>query len=1115
MQCILIKHLQYIYCKRQLNDTPYIFILISSGFIVYLTNYYRVTPPYPISQRIKINFNLKSMSNWKNKTKAQLIAEIESLQKTISVLQRRSMDAADMKDQDASGEYQHLKDHHKDAQRIANIGSWTYDIKRGLYSVSDEIFTILNTTREETEATFENFFSLVHPDDRDLLKDAYSESLQNQTKLDVSHRLLLKDGTIKYVHERCETYFEEDGTPMVSIGVIQDITEQWKAQEAIKKSEDRLAFMAKNSSNMIYRMSLPDGNYEYISDACEKLFGYPAEEFYRSPILIREITHPDWHNYFEEKWKELIQGNMPPTYEYQIIHKSGATRWMYQRNILVKNKSGDPVAIEGIVTDITNHKITLNALLESEKRFRQVAESAEEWIWEVDKNGLYTYVSPVIEEILGYTPDEVIGKKHFYDFFDPEVKIELKEAAFQAFSKKLSFKNFENPNQHKDGSKVILETSGVPILDHNGELLGYRGADHDITERKNAEEAIMIKNQAIETSVSGIGITDMDGRLIYVNEAVVKMWGYQSKEEVLGRPLPEFWQGDRIFKTIENLTKHGKDSGEDIGLRKDGSLFNVLFTANVLKDVKGQPIHLVGSFMDITDLKKASTALEDSEMKFRTFAEHSPSMIFVNQGGKVVYANKACHEITGYSVEELTAPDFDFMCLVADESKELIAENLKKHMQGIEIPPYEYSIVTKRGDRINTIITTRIIQYENKPAVLGIITDITGRKKTEVELRRAKEKAEESDHLKSAFLANMSHEIRTPMNAIMGFAEILDDEPDIAKEERQKFIRIIYQRSNDLLKIINDILDISKIEAKQMNLNPYKGDLSALFSEIHEFFQSTKIVTQNNIDFRVVNSVTGDKGIIKTDFDRLSQIIINLVNNALKFTKEGFVEVGNLVESKDTLLFYVKDTGIGIPAEKLEMVFEPFRQVNETLNKEKVGGTGLGLSICKGLVSLLNGKIWVESEMGKGSVFYFTIPYIRADEEDTKMEEKPNIINAWPGKKILMVEDDPNNLIHLEKLLSDCEADLLVAVNGKEAKEIIRANPDTNIVLMDIRLPDINGFDLTIYIKSTFPDIPVIAQTAFASKEDQKKCMDAGCDGFISKPLKRGLLFDLISKFIR
>ena len=325
----------------------------------------------------------------------------------------------------------------------------------------------------------------------------------------------------------------------------------------------------------------------------------------------------------------------------------------------------------------------------------------------------------------------------------------------------------------------------------------------------------------------------------------------------------------------------------------------------------------------------------------------------------------------------------------------------------------------------------------------------------------------------------------------------------------------VHQCSDDLLKIINDILDISKIEARQIIL--YKTDVS-----LDVFVDNVKNNTtekrnrlgKNNIQINVYKGFSGNESIIEIDENRLIQILTNLLDNALKFTEEGFINFGYQLSENRMVQFFVEDTGIGIPYEKQTIIFEKFRQAEEGYNRS-YGGNGLGLPISKGLIELLEGEIWVASNQNKGSTFYFTIPYkSNIVKETIKPVVTENYNFTWPGKSILIVEDDIISAEYLKEILSDAGVKYFHAQNGTDALKLFQQNDNIGLVLMDIQLPDINGYEVTKQIKELKNSIPVIAQTAHAMSEDQQKSRAAGCDDYISKPINNDELLKIIARYL-
>lgn len=385
--------------------------------------------------------------------------------------------------------------------------------------------------------------------------------------------------------------------------------------------------------------------------------------------------------------------------------------------------------------------------------------------------------------------------------------------------------------------------------------------------------------------------------------------------------------------------------------------------------------------------------------------------------------------------------------------------------------------------------------------------EIQERRKVEIELKKSKEAAEEANRVKTAFLANMSHEIRTPMNAIQGFSEVIL-KGNLSEKSTFDFIEIINNSSKQLLNVINDIIDISMIEAGQLKIIYDTVKLNRLLENIYCLHSNS--AKSKGLRFNVSYGLPNTVDSINTDEHRLAQIINNLISNAIKFTNEGYVEFG--YKLKDAHLeFYVKDSGIGIPIEFHDLIFERFRQVDDKLSRD-YGGTGLGLSICKSIIEMMGGEIWIESEPNKGSTFFFTLSYEQKYPAIENEILESNYIDL-KDKTILIAEDDYYNYLLLQKLLESTNANLLRANNGREAIDIFSQN-NVDFVLMDIKMPVMNGYEAVKIIRENNTRIPIVAQTAYAMTEERQLAIEAGCDYYITKPIKSGELYDIFKEIL-
>ncbi len=382
-------------------------------------------------------------------------------------------------------------------------------------------------------------------------------------------------------------------------------------------------------------------------------------------------------------------------------------------------------------------------------------------------------------------------------------------------------------------------------------------------------------------------------------------------------------------------------------------------------------------------------------------------------------------------------------------------------------------------------------------------------------LMRAKVKAEESDILKTAFLSNMSHEIRTPMNAILGFSNLLSHK-DISALEKEEFVNLIRINGKNLLTLVEDIIDISKIDSGQLQIKNSPFCLHDILKDIYDsFWDDIRRKGQLNLKLYLNEGISDTHTMILSDGVRLKQILINLVGNGIKFTERGFVEFGYELTGDDVLQFYVKDSGIGLPKGKEQEVFERFSKFSSTEKHRLYGGTGIGLSIAKDLVHLMGGKIWVQSEVGVGSTFFFTLPYHKVRNTGIQVHARKQI-NAynWEGKTFLVAEDEEDNFRYLEVALSISNASLIWARNGAEAVDIFNRIPNIDLVLMDIKMPEMDGYAATKEIKKKSKGVPVIAQTAYAMSEEREKSIEAGCDDYIAKPINYEDLLSIIHKYV-
>jgi PAS domain S-box-containing protein len=660
-------------------------------------------------------------------------------------------------------------------------------------------------------------------------------------------------------------------------------------------------------------------------------------------------------------------------------------------------------------------------LRDSEEMFRSLVETSADLVFRLDRIGHIQYINPRVYELYGYQVDELIGRN--IEVTTPADQI---PKAMEAISRALageSVRDFEINQKDKAGRIIPMEINAMPVT-KNGQIVGVQGIIRDITRRKQVERELRIKSIAVAESINAIAMADLDGNLTYVNEAFLKMWGYNDDKEVLGKAATDFWQQKTDVEAIINtLHAGGGWIGECLARRKDGSTFWAQPSATTVTDETGKPMCMMGSFVDVTDHKKA--------------------------------------------VEELKQ---------AKEQAEKGKIELEQLNRQLEAAVSQANMMTQ--------------------------------------------KAVAADLAKSEFLAGISHQIRTPLNAVIGFSQVLVEQ-DLTDEQRH-YADLIRESSENLLQLINDVLDFSRLEVGKLNIQISECSLGCLLAITESLMRPAAM--EKGLKFEILQC--GElPAQIRTDFVRLRQCLINLISNSIKFTETGYVYVNVSVQQLNEIpyiCFDVEDTGIGIPPDKQQLIFERFEQADETIGR-RFGGTGLGLAITKRLANLLGGDVSISSQPGKGSVFTLRIP-AGLDIKSQPPLDRYNFVNELNrgsdlseqvkfSGQVLVAEDSRVNRMLIRLLLERLGLRVTTAEDGKEALNKALNQP-YDLIFMDIQMPNMDGYQVVETLRRKAVTIPIVALTAHTTDHDREKCIAAGCNDCLSKPINRKELIELLSKYL-
>jgi PAS domain S-box-containing protein len=894
-------------------------------------------------------------------------------------------------------------------------------------------------------------------------------------------------------------------------------------ENRIRDRKERYELIIENTTHILFQI-LPDGTITFANRRFAEFFGTVSSEL--NGRRITDIASRD-HASLSSLINNITGLSGPYESEIPISDYSNNERIIRLFVNPVMSESGNLLLINFLGEDITEKKFLQNELLNTKKRLDLAFLASNDAYWDANFVTGEFFYSHNFYRMLDYDSSEMPSMfRDFLKLVHPEDIPAIRNILKKCFSGEVvrTSLRFRAVTSHGD-YKWIYSRMMIIDTDKNGSPTRSIGTNVDLTATVKIEEKLKESETRLKMILDNMPVMldaiDESGIIIHWNRECEHVTGYTA-DEIINNP-----DARRLLYTDEKERKfffkmppeHGGNyrNMESTLVTKSGIKKTILWSnLSDLYPVPGWHSWAVG--IDITPLKEAREALSESTYKLREAQKIARLGYWEYDHNKALFIwEGTLSRMIGYNDEPMLIPEKEMLKFVHEDDRRRIAKSFYRCIRDKNIHNDIIRYLTKSGDTIYIKQTSKT-DYDSSGTPLitrGICFDITELKKTELELVKAKVRAEESDRLKSAFLANMSHEARTPLNSIMGFSELLC-ESDISQEEKLNYAGIIRESSKQLTSLISDIIDISKIDARLMVITKKPVHLNRVIDHICEVFRNE--VKGRPVEISCSKELNNNSDAIITDETRLQQILNNLIFNALKFTESGSVSFGyTLSEDRKFIQFYVKDTGIGIPKNRQKMIFGRFKQADASIGK-KYGGTGLGLSICRELCRLLGGKIWVRSELNKGSTFYFKIPYETAGaaeifENETAVKQKEHE-TVLKNRKILIVDDNRSVHTLLAAIFRKYEAIPLSAETATDAINLISSDNSIDIVLLDIQLPDIDGTLAVSKLKKIRPALPVVAQTANALEDDRRRYLELGFDGYISKPYNRQELIRYVCSLI-
>ena len=921
--------------------------------------------------------------------------------------------------------------------------------------------------------------------------------------------------------------FDATGQAEMFVCLLEDISLKKRVHLDLMRSEKRFLELAENMPGVLYRWRLTKGGQVvplYHNPKITNIFGIAVEDGHNFGLYVHSDDQAAWHTSIAEAVTNLG----PWTFEGRLVVPGQPLRW-FRGNSSLSYRDSQGIVYSGIVQDVTPIRMAEETARRTALRKVLAMEGLGDGNWEYNYRSQHLTLSAEFKAMLGYNeeewPDELIG---WTQLVHPD-DIDTLKRAYKDYEQGIT-KTFtcEHRLRCQDGNyKWVLSRGLITKRDELNNPLVHSGINTDISVRKKAEAALAVTALRLTTTITklkgGVLLVDENDKVVLTNNSFCQLFNLtDTPEQLIGTPYALIAaQVDQFtVATVGDAMDMPSLIAARVEIRHD--LLNLRNGCLVERDFVPvrdgtTDIGFLWKFEDITESYLAEKSLRLREEKYRTIIDNMQlGLVEIDLEKRVLYANANYCKIIGYTSEELLGNPLPTTTMTQGNPP-YVVQQFQQRGQGIN-SSYDLPIVTKSGETkwLFTGAAPLYDQDQRLTGTIGISLDITHQKELEQSLREAKLFAEQSSRAKELFLANMSHEIRTPMNAILGMSELLAK--TALHGPQASYLHAITTSAENLLVIINDILDLSKIEAGRMTLERIGFGPGRICCQVEETLRYK--AEEKSLDF-VVHIDPGVPAVLLSDPYRITQILLNLVGNAVKFTKKGAVALScvlieRLSAEKAVVEFVVQDTGVGIDAGYLEQVFDDFSQEDSSVTRT-FGGTGLGLGISKKLVELLGGELRIESQKNQGTTSRFTLLLPVGTAQDLPRKDGFDVSRmqaALRGKRILLVEDNRFNRMLAMIFLVNCGMEVTEAENGQVAVAHAQ-NQSFDLILMDLQMPVMDGYKATEYLRQQLHlTVPIIALTANAISGERSKCLAAGMNDYLTKPFQEVGLVSMVHDWV-